>query len=158
MKMSQKGKELLRDWEGVELEVYKDSAGLETIGVGHLLTDHEKETGIITIDGVAVLYENGLTPEEVLDLLGQDLERFETAVNQSVKVDIGQNQFDALVSFAFNVGVANFKSSTLLKRLNAAAYREVPEQLRRWNKAGGKVVQGLINRREKEITLWDSVA
>ena len=88
--------------------------------------------------------------------MAQDLERFEAAVNDGVQVALNQNQFDALVSFAFNVGRQGFKSSTLLKKLNQGLYDEVPAQLRRWNKTGGNVIQGLVNRREKEIALWQS--
>ncbi len=154
--MSQNGTKLLAEWEGLRTEVYDDAAGLPTIGVGHLLTKNERDTGRITIKGQAVDYQQGLSEQQVLDLLAQDLERFEAAVNDGVQVALNQNQFDALVSFAFNVGRQAFKSSTLLKKLNQGLYDEVPEQLRRWNKAGGNVIQGLVNRREKEIALWQS--
>ncbi len=155
MKMSQNGTTLLAEWEGSRTEVYDDAAGLPTIGVGHLLTQSERESGKITIRGQAVDYKQGLSEQQVLDLLAQDLERFEAAVNDAVEVDLNQNQFDALVSFAFNVGTQAFKNSTLLEKLNQGQYDEVPAQLRRWNRAGGRVVQGLINRREKEIALWE---
>ena len=156
MKMSQNGTKLLAEWEGLRTEVYDDAAGLPTIGVGHLLTKNERDTGRITIKGQAVDYQQGLSEQQVLDLLAQDLERFEAAVNDGVQVALNQNQYDALVSFAFNVGRQAFKSSTLLKKLNQGLYDEVPAQLRRWNKAGGNVIQGLVNRREKEIALWQS--
>ncbi len=156
MKMSQNGTKLLAEWEGLRTEVYDDAAGLPTIGVGHLLTQNERDTGRITIKGQAVDYQQGLSEQQVLDLLAQDLERFEAAVNDGVQVALNQNQFDALVSFAFNVGRQGFKSSTLLKKLNQGLYDEVPAQLRRWNKTGGNVIQGLVNRREKEIALWQS--
>ncbi len=156
MKKSEHGTQLLAEWEGFRNEVYDDAAGLPTIGVGHLLTKNERDSGKIIIKGQAVDYTQGLSDQEVLDLLAQDLERFEAAVNDAVQVALNQNQFDALVSFAFNVGTQAFKSSTLLKKLNQGLHDEVPAQLRRWNKAGGKVIQGLINRREKEIGLWQS--
>jgi len=92
--------------------------------------------------------------ENVNDLLSQDLERFEKCVNSAVTVAFAQHQFDALVSFAFNVGTTAFRSSTLVRVLNDGHYDKVPGQMRRWNKAGGKVVKGLINRREKEIKHW----
>ncbi|MBI1929684.1 lysozyme [Candidatus Poribacteria bacterium] len=152
--MSEKGKKLLAEWEGVKLQVYKDVAGLPTIGVGHLLTRDELTSGKIWIRGGPIKYANGLTKEQVMDLLGQDLEEFEKVVNNSVKVELKQNQFDALVSFTFNVGANAFKNSTLLKVLNQGQYEEVPNQLRRWVYAGGQKVQGMINRREKEINLW----
>ena len=155
MEMSEHGLELLKQWEGFKNTVYKDSAGLPTIGVGHLITSAEQSSGTITINGVAVPYANGLTDQQVLDLLAQDVKPAENTVNNGVKVALNQNQFDALVSFTFNVGSGSFNSSTLLKVLNQGQYDQVPDQLRRWNKAGGKVVQGLVNRRENEIKLWN---
>jgi lysozyme len=154
MKISEKGKKLLAEWEGFETRVYKDSAGLPTIGVGHLLTQDERSSGKIIINGQTVRYSNGITKQQVYDLLDQDLNRFEDVVNQRVTVPLEQSQFDALVSFSFNVGVGAFKNSTLLKRLNAGDYADVPNQLGRWVHSGGRVVQGLINRREHEIQLW----
>lgn len=155
MQISEPGLELLKQWEGFELKVYKDSAGLPTIGVGHLITKSEQSSGNIVIAGVPVQYANGLTDQQALDLLSQDVQPAENSVNNGVKVDLNQNQFDALVSFTFNVGVGAFTSSTLLKVLNQGQYDQVPDQLRRWNKAGGKVVQGLVNRRENEVKLWN---
>ena len=152
--MSEHGLELIKQWEGFKPDVYKDSAGLPTIGVGHLITKSQQTTGEIVIGGLPVQYANGLTGQQVLDLLSQDVQPAEQAVNNGVKVALDQNQFDALVSFTFNVGVGAFTSSTLLKVLNQSQYDGVPDQLRRWNKAGGKVVQGLVNRRENEVKLW----
>lgn len=141
--MSEKGRVLLAKWEGLRREVYRDSAGHETIGVGHLLTAKERRTGILVIDGVPAEWRKGLTRAQCLALLGQDLERFEAAVAKAVGVPLEWHQRDALISFAFNVGTGAFGRSTLVKRLNAGRYDEVPAQLRRWNKAGGRVVQGL---------------
>jgi lysozyme len=155
MLMSEQGLELLKQWEGFKSKVYKDSAGLPTIGVGHLLTQSERTSGAIVINGLAVQYADGLTDQQVLDLLSQDVQPAEQAVNNGVKVALDQNQFDALVSFTFNTGTGAFSSSTLLKVLNQGQYDQVPDQLRRWNKAGGQVVQGLVNRRENEIKLWN---
>ena len=155
MQMSEHGLELIKQWEGFKPDVYKDSAGLPTIGVGHLITKSEQTTGEIVIGGLPVQYANGLTDQQVLDLLSQDVQPAEQAVNNGVKVALDQNQFDALVSFTFNVGVGAFTSSTLLKVLNQSQYDGVPDQLRRWNKAGGQVVQGLVNRRENEVKLWN---
>jgi Phage-related lysozyme (muraminidase) len=155
MQMSSHGLELLEQWEGFKTTVYKDSAGLPTIGVGHLLTKSELSSGKITINGVPVSYENGLTEQQVTDLLAQDVKPAAAAVNGNVKVDLDQNQFDALVSFTFNVGVGAFTGSTLLKVLNQGQYDQVPTQLLRWTRAGGQVVQGLVNRRNNEIKLWN---
>ena len=155
MQMSENGLGLLQQWEGFKLQVYKDSAGFPTIGVGHLLTKPELTSGEIVIGGVPVQYAGGLTNQQTLDLLGQDVKPAEQAVNTGVKVPLNQNQFDALVSFTFNVGVGAFQSSTLLKVLNQQQYDEVPAQLLRWTRAGGQVVQGLVNRRQNEIKLWN---
>jgi lysozyme len=155
MQMSQHGLSLLQQWEGFKLNVYKDSAGLPTIGVGHLLTKSELSSGKITIGGVPVRYANGLTEQQALDLLQQDLAPTTQAVTNGVKVALNQNQFDALTSFTFNVGITAFTNSTLLKLLNQGQYAQVPTQLLRWTRAAGQVVQGLVNRRQNEIKLWN---
>jgi lysozyme len=155
MQMSQHGLGLLTQWEGCVLELYNDSAGLPTIGVGHLLTKSELSSGKIVINGVPVQYSASLTQQQAEDLLAQDLDPAEQAVNSGVKVALSQNQFDALTSFTFNVGIGAFKSSTLLKVLNQGQYAQVPDQLMRWTRAGGRLVQGLVNRRQNEIKLWN---
>jgi lysozyme len=155
MQMSQHGLDLLTQWEGCELKVYNDAAGLPTIGVGHLLTKSELMSGKIAIGGAPVKYSNGITQQQAETLLAQDLGPTEAAVNGGVKVTLSQNQFDALTSFTFNVGVSAFTSSTLLRLLNQGQYAQVPEQLMRWTRAGGRVVQGLVNRRQNEIKLWN---
>ena len=98
---------------------------------------------------------DGRADQQALDLLSQDVNPAENTVNTNVKVPLNQNQFDALVSFTFNVGGGAFKGSTLLKVLNQKQYTQVPTQLLRWTRAGGKVVQGLLNRRQNEIKLWN---
>ena len=158
MKVSENGKKKLAEWEGVELNVYRDVAGLPTIGVGHLLTKDELSSGKITLNGAPVKYATGMTQQQVMDLLAQDLAKFEKTVNECVTVSLNQNQFDSLVAFSFNVGPDAFKSSTLLKVLNQKQFADVPNQLRRWVHSGGQVSKGLINRREKEIELWSASA
>jgi len=155
--MSEHGLKLLEQWEGFEKKLYNDSAGLPTIGVGHLLTKSELSSGKIVINGAPVQYDVGLSDQQILDLLKQDLAPVTQLVTNKVTVPLDQNQFDALTSFTFNVGGAAFNGSTLLKLLNQGQYHEVPAQLRRWNKSGGKVVQGLTNRRENEVKLWNGV-
>jgi lysozyme len=155
MRVGTAGKALFKEWEGLELEEYLDSGGAPTIGIGHLMTRSERMSGKIIIKGQPVRYRNGLTVEQCLDLLDQDLAPAEQAVNAGVTVALNQNQFDALVSFTFNVGDHAFRSSTLLQELNAGRHDQVPHQLRRWIRDNGKVVKGLINRREKEIELWN---
>ena len=154
MKTSDHGKEKITAWEGFEPRVYSDAAGKLTIGVGHLLTPSELSSGKIWIAGEPVRYADGLSEAQILELLGQDLEGAEAAVNNGVEVELSQNQFDALVSFCFNVGAAAFRNSTLLRLLNQGHYDDVPAQLRRWVHCRGEVVQGLVRRREHEIALW----
>ena len=154
MNLSDKGKRLLMEWEGFKTEVYLDSAGLKTVGVGHLLIHDELSLSEVVLDdGQVVKFENGLTEDQVLLLLARDVRKFEQVI-QDVKVELKQNEFDALVIFAFNIGIHAFIRSTLLEKLNTGDYKSVPSELRRWNRAGGQVVKGLSNRREKEIALW----
>ena len=156
MQVGQRGKNLFKEWEGLVTHEYLDSGGAPTIGIGHLLTRSERTSGKIFIGGKSFVYRNGLTEHQCWDLLDQDLDDTERTVNDAVKVPLNQNQFDALVSFTFNVGGGAFRGSTLLRLLNQDKYDQVPAQLRRWVRDNGHVVQGLVNRREKEITLWNT--
>lgn len=88
------------------------------------------------------------------DILLKDLTQYENAVSTNVKVALKDNQFAALVSFTYNVGIGNFLKSTLLKKLNKGGYSSVPSELMKWTKAGGKSLQGLSNRRSAEAGLW----
>lgn len=142
LKLSDKGRDLIIKFEGKRNEVYLDSAGLKTIGIGHLIKDSEN-------------FSQKLTDDEVYALFNKDISIFEGAVNNLVKVKLNQNQFDALVSFSFNVGVNAFAQSTLLIMLNAGNYLGASNQFPRWNKAGGKVIQGLTNRRLAEQALFN---
>jgi len=153
--MSEKGIKYLMDWEGFELKVYFDVAGLPTIGVGHLLTQSEISSGKIFINGDPVKYKNGLTEEQVNDLLKKDLKRFEQNIMNKVSVKLLQHQFDALVSFSFNVGRGAFNGSTLLKVLNKSDYNGIASQLGRWVYSRGQKVRGLINRRDNEKKMWN---
>lgn len=143
MRFSAKGLKLLMEWEGRRLKLYRDAAGLPTIGVGHLVHHNED-------------FSKGITTSQALDLLEADIERFNEAVSNSVHVPLNQDQFDALVIFAFNVGVGAFKNSSLLVKLNAGDYVAVPSKMMLWTKSGGKTCKGLVNRREKEVRLWNS--
>lgn len=149
--MSPRGLSALMRREGVVLKMYLDSAGLPTIGVGHLLTKDELHSGKIAGIGD---WHNGLTDAQVQDLLTRDLMRAESTVNRLVKVPLTINQRDALLSFVFNVGGGAFADSTLLKVLNTGDYESVPAQLRRWIHAAGQRNQGLAARREDEIIQW----
>ena len=140
MNISQEGLSLIKKFEGCELEAYKCAANVWTIGYG-------------STDGVKEGME--ISQERAEMLLLEDVEVFEESVNKLVEVPLEQNQFDALVSWTFNLGSTNLKNSTLLKVLNDKEYEGVPAQIKRWNKAGGKVLQGLIRRREAEALLFE---
>ena len=154
-KISDSGIDHLTKLEGFKGRVYKDSAGYPTIGVGHLLKKEEITLRKVFIGGVSYDFHEGLTGKEIKDLLRQDLVGMEECVANTIKQPLNQHQFDALVIFCFNIGTVAFQRSTLVRNLNACDYEDVPTQLRRWNKAGGKTIQGLINRREAEIKIWN---
>lgn len=139
MKTSPEGIAAIKRREGVRLVAYPDPAtggAPWTIGVGH--------TGQDVYPGLRI------SNEESDALLAKDLARFEAGIERLVTVPLTQNQFDALVSFSFNVGLGNFGTSTLLKRLNAKDYAGAADQFLRWNRAGGKEMAGLTTRRQDE--------
>jgi lysozyme len=140
MKISQRGIDLIKEFEGLELHAYNCSAGVPTIGYGH--------TGGVEIGDT-------ITPEEAQDYLLYDLELFERAVNSSVTVALTQNMFDALVCWTYNLGAGSLRSSTLLKVLNEGKYDEVPAQIKRWDKCNGQPLKGLTRRREAEAKLFE---
>lgn len=131
--------ELIKSFEGLELEAYLCPANVWTIGYGHTGNVHEGQT---------------ITKQEADELLDQDLEVFRRGVRKAVTVDLNENQFGALVSFAYNVGIGSLQSSTLLKLLNAGDYAGAADQFLRWNKASGKVLTGLTRRREAERAVF----
>lgn len=139
MKVSEKGLSLIRSCEGCVLHSYQDSVGVWTIGYGH--------THAIT-GGMKC------SQEEANEWLKSDVVWAESTVNHAVHVKLTQNQFDALCDFVFNEGVGAFQGSTLLRMLNAGAYSAAAAQLPRWDQAGGKVLPGLVRRRELERQLF----
>jgi lysozyme len=144
MKISKNGLAEVKKHEGVRNQAYLDSAGVWTIGVGHTAA----RGAPIPRKGMVI------SDEEVEATLDRDLDHFEEKVNEVVKVPLNQNQFDALVSLCFNIGEGAFSKSTLVRRLNAGKYQEAADQFLVWNKAGGRKVQGLVNRRIKERALF----
>ena len=141
MKTSQKGIDLIKKFEGCRLKAYKCPANVWTIGYGH--TGNVKPNDVIT-------------QEQAEELLKRDLISFENSVSKLIKIAVTQNEFDALVSFAFNVGVGALANSTLLKLLNAGNKKGAAEQFSRWVYAGNKVLEGLIKRRNAEKDLFMS--
>lgn len=138
-RISQKGIEHIKRWEGLRTNAYKCPANVWTIGYGHTKT---AKPGMM------------ISHLEAEELLRKDLKRFEDAVRRLVRVPLNQGQFDALVSFAFNVGTEAFRRSTLLRLLNEGKYNTAALQFHRWVYAGGKKLPGLIRRRNDEHGLF----
>ena len=142
--LSKEGAAFIARFEGFRGQLYNDAANHATIGYGHLV--HRGP-----IDGSEPAeFRQGISEERALQLLRADAAKAAAEIARSVKVPLEQHQFDALVSFAFNVGNGAFRDSTLLRLLNEGRYDSVEAQLARWNKAGGKTLQGLVNRRAAE--------
>ena len=139
MKISIEGLSLIKKFEGCELNSYKCAAGVPTIGYG---STHGIQMGM------------SISKARAEELLLEDISKFEDIVDKAVTVALDQHQFDALVSWTFNLGGGNLNSSTMLKVINSGDYEDVPEQIKRWNKANGKVLEGLIRRREAEALLF----
>lgn len=138
-RINREGLELIKQWEGLRLEAYLCPARVWTVGYGHT---RSARMGL------------QITKEEAESLLREDLRVFEKGVERLIDVRLSDGQFAALVSFAFNVGLGAFERSTLRRRLNERRYEDVPAQLMRWVKAGGRRLQGLVNRRSAEAGLW----
>lgn len=126
---------LIKDFEGLELTAYKDIVGVWTIGYGHTKTARP---------GMSI------TKDEAEGLLRDDLAWVEDTINTNVKIELTQDQYDALASFIYNVGAGAFKRSTMLRKLNAGDVVGAAAEFKRWNKAGGKAIRGLTRRRKAE--------
>ena len=145
MKVSDKCINMIKHHEGFRRKPYQDPIGLWTIGVGHLIEDGKK---------LPKEWNRELSDDEVDDLLYKDLKRFEAGIERLTKVSLTQGQFDALVSFSFNVGLGNFQSSTLRSKLNREDYKGAAEEFPKWRRAGGKILPGLVKRRVDERALF----
>lgn len=138
-RINEEGLALIKEYEGLHLTAYQCPGRVWTIGYGHTRT---------------TLPFMKITKEEAEDLLREDVAVAERAVCRLVEVPLSDNQFAALVSFVFNVGIGNMERSTLLKLLNRGWYDQVPAQLTRWNKIAGETLGGLVRRRAAEAALW----
>lgn len=146
MKLDKKGLDLIAEFEGLRLKPYLCSAKVPTIGYGS--TFYENGTKVKLTDAP-------ITKQRAEQLLKNTADKFAEKVAVLITKPVTQNQFNALVSFAFNVGVSAFKVSTLLKLVNNNPNDgNIAKEFLRWNKAGGRVVQGLTNRRIKESALY----
>ena len=136
MQISKEGLALIKKFEGCELEAYRCSANVLTIGYGHTKGDT-------------------ITKDEAEYMLQEEMIEYEGYVNDMVDVELNQSQYDSLCAWVYNLGPNNFRNSTLLTVLNQERYSEVPKEIKRWNKANGEVLDGLIRRREAEALLFE---
>ena len=139
MQLSKTGIELLKHFEGCELKAYQDSVGVWTIGYGHTKGIYE---------GLEI------TQSEAEKMLVDELPEYEGYITDKVVPMLQQHEFDALVCWVYNLGPTNLSSSTMLKKLNAGEFKEVPFQMKRWDKAGGQPLLGLTRRRNAEALLF----
>lgn len=145
MKVSDNCIKMIKHHEGVRLKPYKDPIGLWTVGVGHLIGDGKS---------LPIEWFRTFTMDEVDELLKKDLAKFERGVLRLCPNHLTQPRFDALVSFAFNVGLGNLQSSTLRQKHNRGDILGAAQEFLKWNKAGGRVLRGLTVRRQDESNLY----
>ncbi|WP_412057394.1 lysozyme [Bartonella sp. DGB2] len=142
--VSDKGLNLIKRFEGFSPTVYFCPAGYPTIGYGHVVKDNEE-------------FSAGIDEAHAIALLRQDTVVAERAVLRLINVPLTSNQFDALVSFTYNLGGGALQSSTLRRKINRGEHNEAPEQFLRWVFAGGRKLKGLILRRQAEADLYQQV-
>lgn len=141
MYISERGVKLIKDFEGFSSKTYVCPAGYKTIGYGHISDNNI----------------NDITKDEADKLLAEDIYKAERSVKRNIKVDLSQGQFDALVSFAFNLGGAALQRSTLRQKVNREEHQDVPKEFMRWVYAGGIALAGLVKRREAEAEVYSSL-
>lgn len=147
MKASKKCLEMLAHHEGVRTKPYRDCVGLWTVGVGHLIGDGKT---------LPPEWNKTFTLEEVYAILAKDVERFERAVSRLITHPLTQNEYDALISFVFNLGAGCLQRSSLRQKLNRGDKEGAIESWLKYNKAGGKIIKGLDTRRKDEVALFRS--
>lgn len=145
MSVNQATLNLIKQYEGCKLTAYQDIVGIWTIGYG---TTAAAGLGIEPAKGMTI------TQERAEDLLRQGVEKFADTVDAMITAKVNANEFGACVSLAYNIGPNAFAKSTVLRELNAGHKDKAAAAFRMWNKAGGEVIQGLVNRREAEIKLF----
>lgn len=141
--ITHKGINLIKQFEGFESEIYLDAAGLPTIGYGHLIRKDEHR-----------MFENGISEAAGEALLIKDVLFAEQAVLRLISVPLTDGQFDALVSFTFNLGGGALQRSTLRRKVNREDHADVPREFLRWVWAGGRKLKGLVRRREAEVEFY----
>jgi lysozyme len=158
VKVSQKCIEQIKKDEGVRNRPYQCPALLWTCGVGHVIDPHHAKVPFANRKQLPIPdgWDRVLSAEEIDEILRKDLARFESGVLRLIKVPMTQGQFDALVSFSFNVGLGNLQNSTLRMKINREDYAGAAEQFLVWTKAGGRVLPGLVKRRAHEKEMFES--
>ena len=147
-KLSQKGLELIKSFEGLSLKPYVCAGGINTIGYGSTYYTNGKKV---------TLQDKPITKEQAEELIKHSLSTYEKAVDSFCRDDISQSQFDALVSFAYNLGTDALQKSTLIKKVNANPQDPtIKAEFLKWNKAGGRALAGLTKRRQAEADLYFS--
>ena len=142
MKISKDGLELIKKFEGCETTAYQDSVGVWTIGFGHTKGVEEGQTCSI---------------EDAESMLADEMDEYEGYINNMVKVDLQQHEFDALVAWVYNLGPTNLGESTMLKVLNGGQFERVPDEMNRWTRAGGEILEGLVRRRQAESLMFQDL-
>ena len=142
-RLSDAGLEILKRLEGCRLQVYADAAGLPTIGYGHVVLVHEQDQ-----------FAAGITQSEATELLHKDVRIAERAVFRLISVPLTDGQFDALVSFTFNLGAGALQRSTLRRKINRGELESLPSEFMRWTWSAGVQLSGLIFRRKAECLLY----
>lgn len=146
MKISDKGLDLIKKYEGISLEPYLCPAGIPTIGYGNT---RYNDGAKVTLD------DKPITEQEATEMLQYQCNTiYGKCVNNNITSKTTQEQFDAMVSFTWNLGCGNFRTSTLLRKHNAKDYDGASNEFLRWNKSGGKILRGLTRRREEERGLY----
>ena len=158
MKVSQKCIQQIKLDEGVRNKPYQCPALLWTVGVGHVIDPNHAKVPLADRKALPIPagWDRVLSAEEIDDILRKDLARFEAGVLRLIKVPLTQGQFDALVSFSFNVGLGNLQNSTLRMKVNRGEFEAAAEQFLVWTKAGGRVLPGLVKRRTHEKEMFES--
>lgn len=145
MKLSDKGLNLITSFEGISLKPYPDSAGIATIGYGTILYPNGQSVKMTDPE---------ITQDQAAAFLEHEVNLKTAGVAKCIAVPVNQNQFDALVCFAYNVGTGALSKSTLLKLLNSGNVSAAAEEFLKWNKAGGQIIPGLTRRRQAERSLF----
>lgn len=157
MKVSRAAIDMIKHHEGVRFSPYRCPAKLWTVGVGHLIDPNHARVPFAERDSLPIPagWDRTLTMAEVDSLLATDLNRFERGVAGLCPDAVNyQGVFDALVSFSFNVGLGNFQRSTMRMKINRGELEEAADEFLKWTKSGGRVLPGLVKRRNDERALY----